>query len=169
MWLPLVDWLPQNLNKMPVIGPSYDLQLNYSIGGNFNTHLPTFSMDGRFPFYYALGSFLMQNFPHFQPTLAGPISDQAGPSGILSNWPNSPASVVSDSDSLNSSKSSEGLQETQKKQYAKWQLPSLLKPTAKVKKLNLKWKLNHLLSKHAVPFKGKSGHQNCINCRKTCF
>ena len=61
------------------------LQLSYSIGGNFNTHLQTFSMDGRFPFYYALGSFLMQNFPHFQPTLAGPVSDQAGPSGILSN------------------------------------------------------------------------------------
>lgn len=54
----------------------YDLQLNYSIGGNFNIHLPTFSMDGRFPFYYAPGSL---------PTLVGPISDQVGPSRILSN------------------------------------------------------------------------------------
>ena len=56
------------------------LQLNYSIGGNFNIHPPTFSMDGRFPFCYAPGSFPMQIFPHFHPTLAGPISVQAGPS-----------------------------------------------------------------------------------------
>ena len=74
-------------------------------------------MDGRFPFYYAQGSFPMQNFSHFHPTLAGPFSDQAGPSGILSNRPDSPASVVTDSDSPTSSISSEGLQETQKKHY----------------------------------------------------
>ena len=30
-------------------------------------------MDGRFTFYYAPGSFLSQNFRHFDPTLAGPI------------------------------------------------------------------------------------------------
>ena len=62
----------------------------------------------------------MQNFSHFHPTLAGPFSDQAGPSGILSNRPDSPASVVTDSDSPTSSISSEGLQETQKKHYDKW-------------------------------------------------
>ena len=97
----------------PVTGPRYDLQLTYSIGGNFNIHPPTFSMDGRFPFYYAPGLFPMQNFPHFHPTLAGPISDQARPSGILSNRPDS------DRDSPTSSRSS-GLQEMQKKQYDKW-------------------------------------------------
>ena len=101
----------------PVIRPRYDPQLNCSIGGNFNIHPPTFSMDGRFPFYYAQGSFPMQNFSHFHPTLAGPFSDQAGPSGILSNRPDSPASVVTDSDSPTSSISSEGFQETQKKHY----------------------------------------------------
>ena len=37
-------------------------------------------MDG-FTFYYAPGSFLSQNFRHSDPTLAGPILDQARPSG----------------------------------------------------------------------------------------
>ena len=83
----------------PVTWPRYDLQLNYSIGGNFNIHPPTFGMDGRFPFHYAPGSFPSQNFCHFHPTLAGPISDQAGPSGILLNRSDSLASVVSESDS----------------------------------------------------------------------
>ena len=64
-----------------VIWPRYDPQLNYSIGGNFNIYPPTFSMDGRFTFYYAPGSFLSQNFRHSDPTLAGPILDQARPSG----------------------------------------------------------------------------------------
>ena len=35
---------------MPVIRPRYDPQLNCSIGGNFNIHPPSFSMDGRFLF-----------------------------------------------------------------------------------------------------------------------
>lgn len=104
----------------PIIRPRYDLQLNYSIGRNFNIYPPTFSMDGRFLFYYAQGSFPMQNFSHFHPTLAGPFSDQAGQSGILSNRPDSPESVVTDSDSPTSPRSSEGLEETQKKQYGKW-------------------------------------------------
>ena len=82
-----------------VIWPRYDLQLNYSIGGNFNIQPPTFSMDGCFPFNYAPGSFLSQNFRHFDPTLAGPILDQAEPSGILLNPSDSPACVVSVSDS----------------------------------------------------------------------
>ena len=56
-------------------------------------------MDGCFPFYYAPGSFLSQNFRHFDPTLAGPILDQAEPSGILLNPSDSPACVVSVSDS----------------------------------------------------------------------
>lgn len=99
----------------PIIRPRYDLQLNYSIGRNFNIYPPTFSMDGRFLFYYAQGSFPMQNFSHFHPTLAGPFSDQVGQSGILSNRPDSPASVVTDSDSPTSPRSSEGLEETQKK------------------------------------------------------
>ena len=64
-----------------VIWPRYDPQLNYSIGGNFNIYPPTFSLDGRFTFYYAPGSFLSQNFRHSDPTLAGPILDQARPSG----------------------------------------------------------------------------------------
>ena len=55
-------------------------------------------MDGCFPLYYplfyALGSFSSQNFCRFNPTLAGPILDQAGPSRILLNWSDSPASVV---------------------------------------------------------------------------
>ena len=67
----------------PVIWPRYDLQLNYSIGGNFNIHPPTFIMDGRFPFYCAPESFLSQNFRHFDPTLAEPILDQARLSGIF--------------------------------------------------------------------------------------
>ena len=83
-----------------VIWPRCHLQLNYSIGGNFNIHPPTFSMDGCFPFYYAPGSFLSQNFRHFDPTLAGPILDQVEPSGILLNPSDSPACVVSVSDSL---------------------------------------------------------------------
>ena len=57
-------------------------------------------MDGCFPFYYAPGSFLSQNFRHFDPTLAGPILDQVEPSGILLNPSDSPACVVSESDSL---------------------------------------------------------------------
>ena len=56
-------------------------------------------MDGCFLFYYAPGSFLSQNFRHFDPTLAGPILDQAEPSGILLNPSDSPACVVSVSDS----------------------------------------------------------------------
>ena len=75
------------------------MQLNYSIGGNFNIHPPTFGMDGRFPFHYAPGSFPSQNFCHFHPTLARPISDPAGPSGILLNRSDSLASVVSENDS----------------------------------------------------------------------
>ena len=55
-------------------------------------------MDGCFPLYYplfyALGSFSSQNFCRFNPTLAGPILDQAGPSRILLNWSDSLASVV---------------------------------------------------------------------------
>ena len=84
--------------SMPVIWARYDLQLNYLIGRNFDIHPPTFSMDGCFPLYYplfyALGSFSSQNFCRFNPTLAGPILDQAGPSRILLNWSDSPASVV---------------------------------------------------------------------------
>ena len=68
--------LPELL--MPVIRPRYDLQLNYSIGWNFNIQPPTFSMDGRFPLYYAQGSFPVQNVSYFHPTLAGPFSDQVG-------------------------------------------------------------------------------------------
>ena len=84
--------------SMPVIWARYDLQLNYLIGRNFDIHPPTFSIDGCFPLYYplfyALGSFSSQNFCRFNPTLAGPILDQAGPSRILLNWSDSPASVV---------------------------------------------------------------------------
>ena len=71
-------------------------------------------MDGRFTFYYAPGSFLSQNFRHFDPTLAGPILDQARPSGILLGRSDSPASVVSESDSPTSSRSAEGLAEKEK-------------------------------------------------------
>ena len=92
----------------------------FNLNIHFNIHPPTFSMDGRFPFYYVQGSFPMQNFSHFHPTLAEPFSDQAGPSGILTYRPDSPASVVTDSDSPTRSRSSEGLQEMQKKQYDKW-------------------------------------------------
>ena len=56
-------------------------------------------MDGCFPFYCAPGSLLTQNFRHFDPTLAGPILDQAEPNGILLNRSDSPACVVSESDS----------------------------------------------------------------------
>ena len=70
--------------------------LNYPIGGNFNIHPSTFSMDGRFPFNYGPGSFSMQHFLHFHLTLAGPILDQAGLSGILSNRSDSPATMVRD-------------------------------------------------------------------------
>ena len=89
----------------PVIWPRYDLQLNYSIGKNFNIHPPTFSMDGFFPFYCAPGSLLTQNFRHVDPTLAGSILDQAEPNGILLNRFDSPACVVSESDSPTSSRS----------------------------------------------------------------
>ena len=94
-----------------VIWPRYDPQLNYSIGGNFNIYPPTFSMDGRFTFYYAPGSFLSQNFRHFDPTLAGPILDQARPSGILLRRSDSPASMVSESESPTCSRSAKGLAE----------------------------------------------------------
>ena len=104
-----------------VIWPRYDLQLNYSIGGNFNIHPPTFGMDGRFPFYHAPGSFSSQNFRHFDHTLAEPIIDHAGPSGILLNRSDSPASVVGESDSPTSSRLAEGLAlKRKKKQYDKW-------------------------------------------------
>ena len=74
-------------------------------------------MDGRFPFYYAPGSYLSQVFRHFDPTLAGPIffHDQTGPSRILLNRSHSPATVVSESDSPTSSRSAEGLAEKEKK------------------------------------------------------
>ena len=109
-----------------VIWPRYDLQLNYSIGGNFDIHPPTFSMDGRFPFYHAPGSFPSQNFRHFDHTLAGPIIDHAGPSGILLNRSDSPASVVGESDSPTSSRLAEGLALKRKKnnttngRYKQW-------------------------------------------------
>ena len=97
-----------------VIWPRYDPQLNYSIDGNFNIYPPTFSMDGRFTFYYAPGSFLSQNFRHFDPTLAGPILDQARPSGIFLRRSDSSASVVSESESPTSSRSAKGLAEKEK-------------------------------------------------------
>ena len=50
-------------------------------------------MDGRFPF----------SFFFFDDTLAGPILDQAGPSGILLNRSDSPVSEVRESDSPTSS------------------------------------------------------------------
>ena len=56
------------------------------------------SMGGRSTFYYVAGLFLSQNFHHFNPTLAGPILDQARPSRILLRQSNSPESVVSESD-----------------------------------------------------------------------
>lgn len=76
-------------------------------------------MNGRFPFYYAPGSFLSQNFSHFDPTLAGPIFDQASPSGIFLKRSDSSASVVSESDSSTSFRPAEGLVEKEKK-YDKW-------------------------------------------------
>ena len=88
---------------------------SYSIGGNFNIHPPTFSMDGRFPFYHAPGTFPSQNFRHFDHTLAGPIIDRAGPSGILLNRSDSPASMVGESDSPTSSRLAEGLALKRKK------------------------------------------------------
>ena len=73
-------------------------------------------MDESFPFYYAPGSFPSQNFRHFDHTLAGPILDKAGPSGILLNRSErSPESVVSESDSPTSSRSAEGLARKEKK------------------------------------------------------
>ena len=78
-------------------------------------------MDEIFPFYYAPGSFPSQNFRHFDHTLAGPILDKAGPSGILLNRSErSPESVVSESDSPTSSRSAEGLARKENKQYYKW-------------------------------------------------
>ena len=77
-------------------------------------------MDGRFPFYYAPGSFPSPNFRHFDYILAGPILDQSGPSGILRNRSDSPASVVRESDSPTSSRSAEGLAHREKKQCDKW-------------------------------------------------
>ena len=108
------NWKKKKQTPLPglstlVIWPRYDPQLNYSIGGNFNIHPPTFSMDGRFPFYHAPGSFPSQNFRHFDHTLAGPIIDHAGPSGILLNRSDSPASMVGESDSPTSSRLAEGL------------------------------------------------------------
>ena len=47
----------------------------------------------------------------------GPILDQAEPSGILLNRSDSPACVVSESDSPTSSRSAEGLAEKENKQY----------------------------------------------------
>ena len=49
----------------------------------------------------------------------GPILDQAEPSGILLNRSDSPACVVSESDSPTSSRSAEGLAEKENKQYGK--------------------------------------------------
>ena len=74
-------------------------------------------MDGRFPFYYAPGSFPSQDFRHFHPTLAGQIQQ---PSRILLNRSDIPASVVSESDSPTSSGSAKGLAKKTKKQYEKW-------------------------------------------------
>ena len=53
----------------PFIWPRYDLQLN--------CWCFPFSMY-RFPLYHAPGSFPMQNFPHFHPTLAEPIKQDPG-------------------------------------------------------------------------------------------
>ena len=39
------------------------------------TRFASSCMDGRFPFYYAPGSFPSQDFRHFHPTLAGQILD----------------------------------------------------------------------------------------------
>ena len=71
-------------------------------------------MTGRFPFYYAPGSFLSQTFRHFDPKLAGPIFDQARPSGIFLKRSDSSASVVSESDSSTSFRPAEGLVEKEK-------------------------------------------------------
>ena len=84
----------------PFIWPRYDLQLN--------CWCFPFSMY-HFPLYHAPGSFPMQNFPHFHPTLAEPIKQDPG--GILFNWSNSSASVVCNSNSLTNSRSAEGWRE----------------------------------------------------------
>ena len=78
-----------------------------------------------FPFNHALGSFPMQNFPHF--TLHWLRSDQAGPMGILSNRCssyystifNSSASVVCDTNSLTNSRSAKGWKEKDDSQAEK--------------------------------------------------
>ena len=61
-----------------------------------------------------------KNLRHFQPKSARPILDHARPNGILLNRSDSPASVISESDSPTSSGSVEGFAENDKKQYDKW-------------------------------------------------
>ena len=68
-----------------------------------------------FSFLLCAGIIPEPSFRHFDPTLAGPMLDQTGPSGILLNRSHSLATVVCESDSPTSSRSTEDLAEKEKK------------------------------------------------------
>ena len=87
---------------------SFDPDMTYNQPANFQ-HGWTFS------FLLCAGIIPEPSFRHFDPTLAGPMLDQTGPSGILLNRSHSLATVVCESDSPTSSRSAEDLAGKEKK------------------------------------------------------
>ena len=87
---------------------SFDPDMTYIQPANFQ-HGWTFS------FLLCAGIIPEPSFRHFDPTLAGPMLDQTGPSGNLLNRSHSLATVVCESDSPTSSRSAEDLAEKEKK------------------------------------------------------
>ena len=87
---------------------SFDPDMTYIQPANFQ-HGWTFS------FLLCAGIIPEPSFRHFDPTLAGPMLDQTGPSGILLNRSHSLETVVCESDSPTSFRSAEDLAEKEKK------------------------------------------------------